>query len=126
MEIGEGFVLIGEQERQSPTQLAKAEPGRGVVVEQVLFAEVEPWQKGDAVGELHALCTRTHGDQALCHVVLRFGDGDTMTAAGVLPIGDPSFGAGSLTVTGGTGGLRRVQGELMVEVTNPKRWIMIP
>jgi hypothetical protein len=123
MEVSEGFTLIGEDREQTPMDLSGAHPATPFVFDQTLFLEGDvPWGKGDEVGIMHGVAVVTHGGNAICHLIFRFDDEDSITAVGVLPLETPSVGAGVITVDGGTGKYRGLSGQVRIETRNPKRY----
>jgi hypothetical protein len=123
MQVSQGFTLIGEDREQTPMDLSAAEPAEVVVFDQTLFLEGDvPWEKGDEVGVMHGVAVVTHGGKAICNLIFRFDDEDSITAGGVLPAETVSVGAGVITVGGGTGKYRGLSGQVRIETRNPKRY----
>lgn len=81
------------------------------------------------IGVLHLHLTRPRKrlndvDVWVCRVVFDFGDGDTLSASGILPaVGTGHVvGDGRLAIVGGTGAFKGQLGQLVVSIVNPKRW----
>jgi Dirigent-like protein len=123
MQVSEGFTLIGEDREQTPMDLSAAQAATVVVFDQTLFQEGDvPWEKGDEVGTMHGVAVVTHGGRAVCTLIFRFDDEDSITAVGVLPVETSSVGEGVITVNGGTGKYRGLSGQVRIETQNPKRY----
>ena len=82
------------------------------------------------VGLVHLIARRSKrkSDAVVCRVIFNFDDGaNTLSASGVLPArAGEIVDSGRLAITGGTGDYAGRQGEVVVEVWNPKRWFLDP
>jgi hypothetical protein len=121
MEFTTEFTVIGDEELQT-SDLASAAPATVVAIDQTLFEEIEPWKRGERVGEAHGTAVVTQKGVAVCNITFMFSDEDAIVAHGVLPIDGSTVGKGHLAVAGGTGRFDKAAGRLDVEILNPKRW----
>ena len=122
MEASTGFVVIGEDDQQTPTDFAPEAAATVVVLHQTLFEERGDWEKGDEIGAAHGVFVVSHAAKAVCSFTFVLGERNTIAATGVLPIERSSIGAGILSVIGGTGRYKKVAGEVRVESRNPKKY----
>ena len=123
MEITTEFTVIGDDDAQTPKDLAAASPATVVPIDQELFEELgEPWERGERVGEAHGIAVVTRRGVAVCNVTFAFEGEDTISVHGVLPIDGSTLGNGRLAVAGGTGRFNKATGTLNMETRNPKRW----
>lgn len=144
LELGtdRAFTVIGDDEEQTPGELADDAPGTVAVVNQRLYRDNGYFDRGEEVGWAHGVAVVDHHHRAVCHFTfVLVGQAqeepqmdqsqeprppDLLTAQGVVPIKDATLGAGRLVVTGGSGALKGAKGTIAVEVQNPKRWSFEP
>ncbi len=121
------FPLESEEEGEEVGRRRPLEPGAPELREDKLYA-YRDGERGDQIGVVKYLATRTPGGRrVLCHIIFQFEEDehDTISASGLLPFQEPTFGSGVVAITGGTGrfaGILDLRRELPVEVWNPKRW----
>ena len=123
MEFTTGFTVISdEQELSFAAEAGASGPARLAAFDQNLYEEaVEPWQRGELIGEVSGTWVTTHRGKAIVNVTFTIGE-DALVAHGVLPLDGSDLGSGRLAVTGGTGKFNKAAGTVDMETRNPKRW----
>ena len=123
MEFTTGFTVISdEQELSFAAEAGASGPARLAAFDQNLYEEaVEPWQRGELIGEVSGTLVTTHRGKAIVNVTFTIGE-DAIVAHGVLPLDGSDLGNGRLAVTGGTGKFNKAAGTVDMETRNPKRW----